>query len=157
MARLFLIQLLNQRLFRRLEIGFGDKLISRCSARSNLGVRVAMRDKSRKFTLLILMFAAIAGIPALIPSIAEACDPYAVAVRGAGADPGEDPHLVVKPDASPGWVTESQGCSGGGSAIAEEEDINAEGMREGYDDGLGSRVSSAWRAILWMWLWQLNR
>jgi hypothetical protein len=116
-----------------------------------------MRNKSRILAFLILSFAVAAAFPVLIPSIAEACNPSAVAVRGAGADPGEDPHLAVKPDVSPGYATVSQGCSSGEGAIVDESDCNAEGMREVHENGLGSRVISAWREILWMWLWQLHR
>lgn len=158
----FLIELLYRKFVRRLAIGFRDKIISNCSARCSLGDRVAMRDHSRRIFILILAIALMNVVPALFPTHVEARDPVAgVAVPeeyALGGEPGEDPHLKVKPEMRPVKDPGPLGCSGGGGAGGEDEYIiNAEGIREGRGYGLGSRVNPAWRMILWVWLWQLRR
>ena len=158
----FLIDLLYRKFGRRLAIGCRDKIISNCSARCSLGDRVAMRDHSRRIIILILAIAVSNVVPASFPTRVEARDPVAgVAVPedySLGGEPGEDPHLKVKPAVQPVKDPEPLGCYGGGGAGGEDEYIiNAEGIREGRGYGLGSRVNPAWRMILWVWLWQLHR
>jgi hypothetical protein len=120
-----------------------------------------MRDHSRKVIILFLTIFALAAVPALLPPNAEARDPLAGVVPPddyrVGGEPGEDPHLKVKPYEVPVREQDFLGCSGAASAGFEEESsMNAEGIREGRGAVLGSRVNPAWRAILWMWLWQLR-
>jgi hypothetical protein len=161
MTRGFLIQFFYRKFRRRLAIGSRDKIISACNARCRLGDRVAMRNCSPRIIIIILAIAVIDIAPALFPTNAEARDPVAVTQPGgcgAGGEPGEDPHLKIDSAIQPVKDSESLDCAGGeGDGIENECIINAEGIREGREYGLGSRVNPAWRMIFWIWLWQLRR
>jgi hypothetical protein len=75
-----------------------------------------------------------------------------------GGEPGEDPHLKVQPTIHYVGNSDLLGCSEGVKVgDAGVCGIQAEGMREGSGECLGSRVNLAWRAILRTWLWQLQR
>lgn len=158
----FLVNSLGQEFGRRLEIGVRSKKILACTVRGLLRNRVAMSDNRRD--IIVFFFVAVfAGFaPALFPKNLEACTAVAAISLNedtrVGGEPGEDPHLKVRPGLRPVKSAESLGV-GAGEVVGDGDEyiIQAEGLREGRGYSLGSRVNLAWRMILWAWLCQLHR
>jgi|GEM_PF-3070715 len=106
---------------------------------------------------------AVAGIaPAFFPTHLEARNPAPGVVspedQKVGGEPGEDPHLRVKPIIRIETDSDLLGCeSGGKTGDADVYGTQAAGVREGRGSSFGSRVNCVWRTLLWTWLWQLQR
>ncbi len=93
-----------------------------------------------RFIILLGFIVALAGIaPAFFPTHLEARNPTPGIVspedQRVGGEPGEDPHLKLKPVIQVDTDSDFLGC----------------------ESTLRSRVNCAWRTLLWTWLWQLQR
>ena len=116
-----------------------------------------------RFIVLLGFTAVLAGIaPAFFPTHLEARNPTpgVVSPEGSklGGEPGEDPHLRVKPIIRIETDADLVGCdSGGKTGDADVYGTQAAGMREGRGSSFGSRVNCAWRTLFWTWLWQMQR
>ena len=116
-----------------------------------------------RFIVFLGFAVVLAGIvPAFFPTHLEARNPAPGVVspedQKVGGEPGEDPHLKVKPIIRIETDSDLLGCeSGGKTGDVEVYGTQATGMREGSGSSFGSRVNCAWRTLLWMWLWRLQR
>jgi len=121
-----------------------------------------MREHNRKSTFLVAAFLAVLIIPSVLSVESVAREPEAGEITTydfrIGGEPGEDPHLKIKPEIQFEMDSGSYGSSI--SDPAGDKDychVQAVCMREGRGYFRGSRVNLVWRMIIQAWLWTAHR